>query len=153
MGAGLSFDSPTDSQQRREYAPCLRGRPVCSRRLERHGEQFARCFLMFEALSQDPQRERLDLRNGLGLIAAVAQHTRKVRNLGDPPAILFAFEFDLEGHTGTLAPGYRHNKPPAAAALMGCLRNRATCWHRFRNRRLRLVPMSLTRNWIAANQA
>lgn len=72
---------------------------------------------MFETLGQDPQRQRLHLGDSLGLVGGIAEHSRKVGNLGNPSAILLAFDLNLEGHIGTLAPEWRPNKRlhPSAA--------------------------------------
>lgn len=58
---------------------------------------------MFETLGQDAQGQRLHFGDGFGLVGAVAEHSREVGNLGNPPAILLAFELNLEG---TLTPGW-----------------------------------------------
>lgn len=73
---------------------------------------------MFETLGQDPQGQRLHLGDSFGLVGGITEHSREIGNLGDPAAILFAFELDLEGHIGTLAPEWRPNKRlhPSAAA-------------------------------------
>ncbi len=72
---------------------------------------------MFETLGQDTQGQRLHLRDSFGLVGSIAEHSREIGNLGNPPAILFAFELNLEGHIGTLAPEWRPNKlHPSAAA-------------------------------------
>lgn len=90
----------------------------CSRRLERNVQELARCFLVFETLGQDAQGQGLHPSDSFGLVGSIAEHSREVGNLGDPPAILFAFELNLEGHIGTLAPELRPIKRlhPSAAA-------------------------------------
>ena len=82
----------------------------CSRRLERNVQELAGCFLVFETLGQDAQGQRLYLSDSFGLVGGIAEHSREIGNLGDPPAILLAFELNLEGHMGTLAPERRPNK-------------------------------------------
>lgn len=42
---------------------------------------------MFETLGQDAQGQGLHLGDGFGLVGAIAEHSREVRNLGDPPSI------------------------------------------------------------------
>ena len=54
---------------------------------------------MFEAFGQDTQRQRLDLGDGVRLGGGITEDSREFRNLGDPPAILFPFKFNFEGHT------------------------------------------------------
>lgn len=73
---------------------------------------------MLETLGQDTQCQRLHLGDSFGLAGRIAEHSREIGNLGDPPAILLSFELNLEGHMGTLAPGWRPNKRlhPSAAA-------------------------------------
>ena len=53
---------------------------------------------MFKTLCQNAQRERLDLGYCFGLGRSVTEHAREVWNLGDPPAVLLAFELNLERH-------------------------------------------------------
>lgn len=65
---------------------------------------------MFQSLGQDPQRQGLYLCHGLRLVGTVAKHAREVGDLGNPAAIHLTFELDLEGHKGTLAPGWLPNK-------------------------------------------
>ena len=73
---------------------------------------------MFETLGQDTQGQRLHPSDSFGLVGAIAEHSREIGDLGDPPAILLAFKLNLEGHMGTLAPEWRPNKRlhPSAAA-------------------------------------
>ena len=47
---------------------------------------------------QDAQGECLNFRDGVGLVGAVAEYARELGNLGDPPAIVLAFELNLERH-------------------------------------------------------
>lgn len=78
---------------------------------------------MFETLRQDTQGQRLHLRDSFGLVGSIAEHSREIGNLGDPPAILLAFELNLEGHIGTLAPERRPNKqlrPPRVSRTALC---------------------------------
>lgn len=77
----------------------------CSRSLKGNVQEFTRRLLVFEALGQHPQGEGLDLRHCLWPICPITEHSGEVRNLGDPPAVLFTFELNLEDHNGTLAPG------------------------------------------------
>ena len=65
---------------------------------------------MFETLGQDPQGQRLHLSDSVRLVSGITEHPREIGNFGDPPAILFAFELNLEGHMGTLAPERRPHK-------------------------------------------
>lgn len=65
---------------------------------------------MFEPLSQDAQREGLHFSHGFRLVGTVAEHAREVRDFGDPAAIFLTFELNLEGHKGTLAPGWLPHK-------------------------------------------
>ncbi len=74
-------------------------------RLERDVQHVARCLTMFEPLSEHPKRESLDLRHGLRLVGPVAHDPRETGNIGQPAAVLFSLEFDLEGHGSTVAPG------------------------------------------------
>lgn len=53
---------------------------------------------VFEAVGDDTKRERLYLRRGRLRRRAISQHTRKLADLGDPAAILFLFDLDVELH-------------------------------------------------------
>ena len=53
---------------------------------------------MLKALGNYAQSQGLHLRHGFITIAAIAQHAGKSGNLGNPSTVLFAFEFDREGH-------------------------------------------------------
>lgn len=85
---------------------------------------------MFETLGQDAQRQRLHLGDSLGLVDGIAEHARQLGDLGDPSAILFAFELNLEGHMGTLAPGaFPIQSPGRKLAVKRSPADRLTsCW-------------------------
>ena len=53
---------------------------------------------MLEAVSQDPQRKGLDMRDRIVPTGSVGQPAWKVRNLGDPTPIVLAVQLDLKIH-------------------------------------------------------
>ena len=65
---------------------------------------------MLAAFGENAQGKGLYFGDGLSLIRAVAQHARKLGNLGNPPAILLAVQLDLESHEVTLASSKVANK-------------------------------------------
>lgn len=67
-----------------------------SRRLKRDREGLCWGFAVLQSFRQHAQREGLDMSNGFGAGLAVAQSPRQRRDLGQPAAILFAVEFDVE---------------------------------------------------------
>lgn len=98
VGPALAREGPMGTRLSRYVAP-----DCAAARLE--------LVAMLEPLSQYAQRQSLHLRDGFRLVGAVAEHAREVRDLGDPAAILLTFELNREDHNGTLAPGWRPNKP------------------------------------------
>ena len=97
----MTLDGPSGSQQGGDDPPCW-WRASCSRRLEGHVEEFCRRFAVLETLRDHSESQCLDDRNSFIPIAAVAEHAREPRHLGDPASVFFAFELDREGHTGNV---------------------------------------------------
>ena len=57
---------------------------------------------MFETLGDHAEGKRLHSGDGLVPCPAVAENAGQVWNLGDPPAVFLAFEFDREGQAHNL---------------------------------------------------
>jgi hypothetical protein len=53
---------------------------------------------VIESVGKDPERKCLDAGDGLVTSGAVAKRTGQVANLGNPPAVVLAAEFDREAH-------------------------------------------------------
>ncbi len=53
---------------------------------------------MFQAIRQDPQRQRLHPSDGLLARLPVSQHAGQLRHLGQPAPIFFTLDFDLQIH-------------------------------------------------------
>ena len=68
-------------------------------------------FTVFDAIGQDPKGEGLHPGDRIGRRGALGHHAREHRDLGDPPAIFLAFEFDMQLHWFTLPPT-NHGPPP-----------------------------------------
>ena len=51
---------------------------------------------MFQPFGQDAEGKGLDAGNGFIAARSVAQHARKIRDLGNPAAIFLAIEFNRE---------------------------------------------------------
>jgi len=60
---------------------------------------------MFKAFRDDPESQGLNARNGLVSILAVAQDAGQRWHFGNPPAVVFTFKLDGEGHAGTVTFG------------------------------------------------
>ncbi len=74
---------------------------------------------MLESLGEDTERQCLDTRDGFIAVLAVAQDPGKRGHLGEPAAVVFAFELDREGHGCTVAldsPGCLTGAAPDSAA-------------------------------------
>src|SRR5438132_12316767 len=91
MRAGSTLEHPTP------LAPVERG---CSARqlrsLERNAEEIRTGFAMLEALSNDPQRKRLYLRDSCLLALAIRQNARQLQHFGQPAAVVFPLSLNLE---------------------------------------------------------
>ena len=72
---------------------------------------------MFQAFGNHAKGECLNLRDGLIAVGAVTQDTSQVWDLGQPPAVALALEFDGEVHPGNVASGPAASQPLAAAAV------------------------------------
>jgi hypothetical protein len=67
---------------------------------------------MLQTIRKGAQGECLNARNGVVPALAVDQDAREIRDLGNPPAVVFALELDVEVHewsglarlAGTLMP-------------------------------------------------
>jgi hypothetical protein len=81
-------------------------------------QKFGGGFAVLKALRDDSERQSLNSRNGLIPVLRVTHDTWEVGNFGEPPAVRLAFEFDREGHVGTVLSGRLANKRlhPTAAA-------------------------------------
>ena len=60
-------------------------------------EEFGRGLPVVQSLGQNAQRKGLDVRDGVIPSGAVAEDAWKLRDLGNPPAILFTLKFHPEG--------------------------------------------------------
>ncbi len=60
---------------------------------------------MFQPLGDHSQRKRLNARDCLIPVGAVAQHARKRGDFGEPAAVVFALQLDGERHTRTVPFG------------------------------------------------
>src|SRR5262249_53334019 len=58
-------------------------------------------FAMLDAVRQYPERQRFYFIDRIFLSLPVDHHTGEIRHLGDPSAILLAFEIDGEAHSPT----------------------------------------------------
>lgn len=89
-----------------------------SSRLERDVDELGGGFTLFQALGDNAKGERLDAGHRFVPIFAVAHDARQRRYLGDPAAVILAFEFDRERHRFTVPSGTLANKRlhPTAAA-------------------------------------
>jgi len=55
---------------------------------------------MLEAVGKDAEGERLGVGNRLVARCTASQHALEIGDLGDPPTILFAVDFESEMHDG-----------------------------------------------------
>ena len=76
-----------------------------SRGAEGHIEEFGGSLRMFQPFGQDAERKGLDAGDRFIATRSIAQHARKVRDLGKPAAIFLAIKFNREGdaHGRTVA--------------------------------------------------
>ena len=96
--ARLALDHPADSLQTRREPAALWWRASCSRRLERDVEELGGPLPVLEAFGDHSERQGLDAGHSFIPILPVAQHAWQSGNLGDPPTVFLAFEFDRESH-------------------------------------------------------
>ena len=67
-----------------------------SRGAEGHIEEFGGSLRMFQPFGQDAKGKGLDAGDGFSATRSIAQHARKIRDLGHPPAIFLAIELNRE---------------------------------------------------------
>ena len=60
---------------------------------------------MLTALGDDPKRQRLYASDGFGAILAVCHHAGQRRYFGEPAAVVFTFDFDVERHNRNVPSG------------------------------------------------
>ena len=74
---------------------------------------------MLETFGDDPQRQRLDLCDGIVAVSAVAQDAGQSGHLSDPAPVDFALQFNGEGHGSNLPPDLALQQALAPAAAGG----------------------------------
>lgn len=82
----------------------------CSRRVEGNVQKLGRGFSMLKTLGDYPQRQCLHARDGLVPVLAVAHDAGQRRYLGEPPAVIFAGDFNRECHICNVPSGRLSNK-------------------------------------------
>jgi hypothetical protein len=87
----------------RVHDPHFGGGSGCSRRLEGDVEELGGRFPVLQAFGNDAERKCLDDGHCFITILPIAQHAGQSGNLGNPATVLFAFEFDREGHAAVVA--------------------------------------------------
>ena len=102
VGARLPLCMPADSQQRGQHAPGFRRR---SSGLKGDVQEFGRAFAVFKAFGNHAKRQGLDARDGFIAVGPVAHHAGQARDVGEPAAIILAFNLNRKNHAGTVPSG------------------------------------------------
>ena len=109
MGTGLALDAPANAEERGEHTSGAGGRPGCHERTplwkelggaEGNADEVGTGLAMLEAVGEDAEGKRLGVGNRFVARCPVGEDALEVGDLGDPPAILFAIDFESEMHAG-----------------------------------------------------
>ena len=118
MRTGLAFDLPPDTLQRLKKNAGSNRRPVThaaagKMKLIAIGSA-SPCL---DLLGQGSQRQHLGLGHGLGGCCTVSENTGQLRNLSQPAAIVFAFDFKRQLHEPGSIPdrAIAYTRPPMQA--------------------------------------
>ena len=110
MGTGLALDAPANAEERGEHTPGAGRRPGGHERsplwkelggAEGNADQIGPGLAVLEAIGEDAEGERLGVGDRFVARCPVGEDAFEIGNLGDPPAILFAVDFESEMHAGS----------------------------------------------------
>ena len=103
VGTRLALDPPANAEERGEHTPGAGRRPGCHERnpfwrelggAEGNADQIGPGLAVLEAIGEDTEGECLGVGNRFIARGPVGEDAFQVGNLGNPPTIVFAIDFE-----------------------------------------------------------